>query len=104
MNVLDVCNSFCLSKRQRFIVQIPLQGRPAVLPDSDLATPRPLRDGEDPNDLLQAYWRDGDRVFWLRSSDLDALELAATVRPATGDEWTAVPDRPQYDGDPILPG
>ncbi len=49
-------------------------------------------------------WRDDDRVFWLRSSDLDALELAATVRPATGDEWTAVPDRPQYDGDPILPG
>ena len=49
-------------------------------------------------------WRDGDQVFWLRSSDTDALELAATVRPATDAEWDAVPDRPQYDGDPILPG
>ena len=49
-------------------------------------------------------WHDGDQVFWLRSSDVDALDLAATVRPATDDEWNAVPDRPQYDGDPILPG
>jgi hypothetical protein len=49
-------------------------------------------------------WRDGDQVFWLRSSDADALELAATVRPATSAEWDAVPARPQYDGDPILPG
>lgn len=28
----------------------------------DLATARPLREGEDPHDPLQAYWRDGDRV------------------------------------------
>lgn len=49
-------------------------------------------------------WQDGDQVFWLRSSDLDALDLAATVRPATDREWDAVPDRPPYDGAPILPG
>jgi len=49
-------------------------------------------------------WRDGDQVFWLRSSDLAALDLAASVRPATADEWDAVPDRPPYDGTPIIPG
>jgi hypothetical protein len=49
-------------------------------------------------------WRDGDQVFWLRSSDQEALDLAATVRPATAAEWEAVPDRPPYDGTPIIPG
>lgn len=49
-------------------------------------------------------WRDGDQVFWLRSSDLAALDLAASVCPATADEWDAVPDRPPDDGAPIIAG
>ena len=54
-----------------------------------------------------AMWRRDGKAFWLRRSvdDIDGLlALAATVRPATEAEWTAIPERPRFDGVPIVTG
>lgn len=51
-------------------------------------------------------WFDDEHGFWLRLSAEDvpaALAAADSVRPATADEWAAIPDRPPWDGPPIIP-
>ncbi len=53
------------------------------------------------DDSAYAMWRRDGKAFWLRWSadDVDGLlALAATVRPATEPEWTAMPVRPVLDG------
>ena len=47
-----------------------------------------------------AMWRVDGKAFWLRiaGADVDAVLAAArSVRPATPEEWSALPVRPQWD-------
>ncbi len=52
------------------------------------------------DDSAHLLWQRAGKAFWLRRSiaDVDALlALAASVRPATENEWSAIPARPRFD-------
>lgn len=58
-------------------------------------------------DGANALWLDGAHTFWLRLSPADVptvLAAAASVRPATDEEWAEIADRPEWDGPPIITG